>query len=156
MGFRLSEIPEEFVIKPVEAIAGNVIEMKKDISIGAFRNGSALAHVEDMGRRKLWDGEVGFGRFMEAMRQGVRERSLSIGDVEEIDFQDDDDYIFLWYDVRLSQDLAIDAAIGQIEKVIGELEERRHQILVRRPDPLLRILDRGSFDMDLARTLERG
>jgi diguanylate cyclase (GGDEF)-like protein len=154
--FRLSEIPGDVVIKPVEAIEENLIHVENDIAIGCFTDGRALAHVEEMGRRKLWDGEVGFGKFMEAMRQAVGERHEVMGDVAESDFQDDEDYIFLRYEVLLSEDMAIENAIGHIEAVIARLEARRDQILRRRFDPLLEILDRGSFDADLPHTLELG
>ncbi len=153
-GFRLSEIPGDVVIKPVEAIEGSVIHVENDIAIGCFTDGRALAHVEEMGRRKLWDGEVGFGKFMEAMHQAVGERHEVLGDVAESDFQDDGDYIFLWYEVLVSEDMAIENAIGHIENVISKLEARRDQILRRRPDPLLEILDRGSFDSDLGHAIE--
>ncbi|MDA2913840.1 GGDEF domain-containing protein [Acidobacteriia bacterium AH_259_A11_L15] len=153
-GFRLSEIPEELVIKPVEAIENSVIHIEKDISISRFHSGSASVHVEDMGRRKLWDGEVGFAKFMEAMRHAVKERHETIGEVGESDFQDDGDYIFLWYEIRISQDMPIEAALEYVGKVITKLEERRDQILSRRLDPLLGIFDRGTFDTDLAQTLE--
>src|SRR5437660_5116011 len=152
--FRLSGIPEELVIKPVEAIEGNVIQMENDIAIGPFRDGSAWATVEDMGRRKLWDGEVGFGKFMEAMRQAVRERQASIGDVAESDFQDDGDYVFIWYEVQISEDMAIEAAVEHVERIVTKLEKRRDQILSRRIDPLLGIYDKGTFNIDLAHALE--
>ena len=154
IGFQLSQIPEELVIKPVDAIDGNVIQMENDIAIGPFRDGSAWAPVEDMGRRKLWDGEVGFGKFMEAMRQAVTERHASIGDVAESDFQDDGDYVFIWYEVQISEDMAIEAAVEHVERVVTKQQKRRDQILSRRIDPLLGIYDKGTFDIDLAHALE--
>lgn len=152
--FRLSEIPGDVVIKPVEAIEENLIHVENDIAIGCFTDGRALAHVEEMGRRKLWDGEVGFGKFMEAMHQAVGERHEVLGDVAESDFQDDGDYIFLLYEVLISEDMAIEDAIRHIEGVIATLEARRDQVLRRRLDPLLEILDRGSFDSDLGHAIE--
>ncbi len=153
-GFRLSEIPDDCVINPVEAVEGNVIDREHDISIGAFREGSAVASVEDMGRRKLWDGEVGFSKFMGAMRQAIRERHVAVGDVEETGFEDDEDYIFIWYDVLLSGDMPIEAAVSHVERVVGELEARRDRILSQRLDSLLGILDRGSFDIDVPHALD--
>ncbi len=153
-GFRLSDVPDGLVIKPVEAIEGNVIHVENDIAIGCFIRGHALARVEEMGRRKLWDGEVGFGKFMEAMRQAVSERHETMGDVDVSDFQDDGDYIFLWYEVVISEDMSVENAIRHVEKIVAKLGERRDQILSHRSDPLLEILDRGSFDSDLAHALE--
>lgn len=87
-GFRLSEIPEDLIIKPVESISGRYIKMKNDIGLSAFSGGSASAFVEVMQRRKFWDGEVGLSPYMEAFRQAIREHE----DAEESDFQDDGDY----------------------------------------------------------------
>lgn len=154
VGFALSEIPRDLVIKPVEKIEGGVVHINDDISIGGLHDGSACAYVEDMGCRKLWDGDVGFGKFMDAMRQAIDERHQVVGDVGEIDFQDDGDYIFLHYEVRLSEDMQIEATIQHVEAVIAKLEERRDRILQRRLDPLLGILDRTTFDVDLTNAVE--
>ncbi len=153
-GFRLSEIPEELAIKPVEAIEDGAILLERHIWMGAFRGGSASARVEDGGRRKLWDGEVGFPKFMDAMREAVRERHESISDVEESDFQDDGDYIFLWYETAIAEDMWIEDAIQHVDQVAAKLEERRNQILARRIDPLVGILDRGSLDTELVVALQ--
>lgn len=153
-GFRLSDIPDELVIKPVNSIKGSVIELEYDIVIGAFRDGLASAEVEDMGRRKLWDGEIGFPKFMDAMRQAVQQRRQTLGDVTEQQFEDDGDYIFLQYEVVLTEDMEIEEAVTHVESVIGALQERRDQILARRTDPLLGILDRGSFQIDLLHSLD--
>src|SRR5437899_6603543 len=72
-GFRLSEIPEELTIKPVESIDGNQIEIKDDIRLSSFADGSASASVEVMLRRKYWDGDVGLSPYIEAYRQAVLE-----------------------------------------------------------------------------------
>lgn len=151
--FRLSEIPEELVVKPVEAIEGNVIHRDFDISIGSFRERSASAEVEDMGRRKLWDGEVGFSKFMDAMREAIRQRTETLGDVKEGHFEDDGDYVFVRYEVGLAEDMEIEKAMAHVEGVIRQLEKRRDQILARRLDPLLNIYDKGSFEIDLAHAL---
>ncbi len=153
-GFRLSDIPDELLIKPVNSIEGNVIEVEHDILIAPFRDGIATAEVEDMGRRKLWDGDVGFPKFMNAMRQAIRERNHSLGDVAEKVFDDDGDYIVIRYEVTLPEDVDIEEAVAHVESVVGDLEERRDQILARRLDPLLSIFDKGSFDIDLAHVLQ--
>lgn len=152
--FRLSEIPEGLVVKPVEAIEGNVIHREFDIAIGSFRARSASAEIEDMGRRKLWDGEVGLSKFMDATRQAIRQRSQTLGDVKESDFEDDGDYIFVRYEVGLAEDMEIEKAVAHVEGVIGQLAKRRDQILTRRLDPLLGIYDKGSFEIDLAHSLD--
>ena len=102
-GFKLSEIPEELTIKPVESIADGQIEIKNDIGLSSFVGGSASAFVEVMQRRKYWDGDVGLSPYIEAFRQAIRERD----DAKESDFQDHGDYIFVHYEVTISEDLEI-------------------------------------------------
>ncbi len=135
-------------------LKGNVIELEHDVLIGAFRDGLASAQVEDMGRRKLWDGEIGFPRFMDAMRRAVQQRGETLGDVTERQFEDDGDYILLQYKVALTRDMEIQEAVTHVESVIGELQERRDQILARRTDGLLGMLDRASFEIDLSHSVD--
>src|ERR1041384_5570316 len=67
-GFRLSEIPKELTIKPAESIVGDRIEIKDDIRLSSFADGSTSASVEVMERRKHWDGDIGLTPYMEAFR----------------------------------------------------------------------------------------
>ena len=113
-GFKLSEIPKELAIKPVESIDRGQIEIKNDIRLSSFADELASASVEVMQRRKYWDGDVGLSPHIEAYRQAVLERD----DAEESDFQDDGDYIFLRYDITLSEDLDIQEAIIRVEDII--------------------------------------
>lgn len=133
----------------MKSISGSYIEVDNNIGVSSFAGGSASAFVEVLQRRKLWDGQVGLSPYMEAYRQAVREQE----DTEESDFQDDDDYVFLYYEMRLSEDLEIQAAISRVEKVVAAIEERTEQLVRRRLDPLLSVFDRGSFDADLALVL---
>src|SRR5208282_2305097 len=82
-------------------------------------------------------------------RQAVRGQE----DAEESDFQDDGDYVFLYYEIRFSEDLEIQVAISRVEHVIAGIEERTEQLVRRRLDPLLGVFDRGSFNTDLAHVL---
>jgi diguanylate cyclase (GGDEF)-like protein len=150
-GFRLSEIPEDLTIKPVESIAGADIEINNDIGLSIYAGGSASAFVEVMERRKYWDGNVGLAPYMEAFRQAIREWSGA----EESDFQDDGDYIFLYYEITISDDLEIGEAIKFVEGIISAIEERAEQLVRRRLDPLLNIFDRGSFNANLEYALRQ-
>ena len=135
-GFRLSQIPEDLIIKPEDTL---------DIGLSSFADGSASAFVEVMQRRKYWDGEVGLTPFMEAFRQAIRDQS----EAEESDFQDDGDYIFLHYEITISEDLEIADAIKSVDGIISAIEERAEQLVSRRLDPLLNVFDRGSLNADL-------
>jgi diguanylate cyclase (GGDEF)-like protein len=150
IGFKLSEVPEELIIKPVESIADGQIEIKHDISLSSFANGSASAMVEFMLRRKFWDADVGLSPYIEAFRQAIRERD----DAEESDFQDDGDYIILHYEVTISEDLEVQRAIERVESTIAAIEKRAEQLTHRRLDPLTGIFDRGTFDADLSHALQ--
>jgi diguanylate cyclase (GGDEF)-like protein len=149
-GFRLSEIPEELTIKPVESIDGNQIEIKDDIRLSSFADGSASASVEVMLRRKYWDEDVGLSAYIEAYRKAIVERD----DTEEFDFQDDGDYVSLHYEITISEDLEIQEAINRVEGTITAIEERADQLAHRRSDSLTGLFDRGSFDADLAHAAE--
>jgi diguanylate cyclase (GGDEF)-like protein len=140
-GFHLSEIPKDLIIK---------LEGSSGIELSSFEDNSALALVEVTQRRKYWDGDVGLAPYMKAFRQAIRERD----DAEEIDFQDDDDYILLVYDITISEDLEIQEAINRIEHVITAIERRASQISQSGLDPLTSLLDRGRFDADLMHALE--
>src|SRR4029077_20416225 len=52
---RNERIPEGLTIKPVETIAGAVIEINNDIGLSPYAGDSASAFVEVMLRRKYWD-----------------------------------------------------------------------------------------------------
>jgi hypothetical protein len=149
VGFRLSDIPEDISVKPVEKIQGNTIHLKNDIAISALREGVASVDVEEMFRRKFWDGETGLTPYVVALREAIAEGN----DSTETDFQDDDDYIFLHYDIALTNDLEIKSAIELVDAIIERIHERATQLVRRRKDGLLGIFDRGSFDADIGHTL---
>jgi diguanylate cyclase (GGDEF)-like protein len=144
-GFRLSDIPEDISIKPVEKIEGHTIHVKNDVAISQFRDGAASTEVEEMFRRKFWDGETGLTPYVLALRQSIEEEGSSL----ERDFQDDGDYIFLHFDVAITEDLEIREAVELIDTTIERIHERADRLVGRRKDGLLGIFDRGSFDADL-------
>ena len=148
-GIRLSAIPDDITIKPVESIQGGVIHVQNDIGLSRFSAGSASASVEELLRRKFWDGKVGLSAYVAALREAIAEH----GATSETNFQDDDDYIFLHYEVTLTEDWDVQGAAEMVEGVIGNIQTRADQLVARRPDGLLGILDRGGFDADLSHAL---
>ncbi|HWW15181.1 MAG TPA: GGDEF domain-containing protein [Candidatus Dormibacteraeota bacterium] len=149
IGFRLSEIPENIGIKPVEKIDGSMIQVENDVALSQFSGGSASAAVEEMFRRKLWDGDNGLSPYVAALRQAIDETE----EADETDFDDDDDYIFLHYDITITEDLEIQAAVQLVDATIGRLHDRADQLARRRRDGLLGIFDRGTFNDDLSYAL---
>ena len=65
--------------------------------------------------RKYWDGDIGLSPYIEAYQQAVLERD----DAAESDFQNDNDYIYLHYDITISEDLDIQEAINRVEGIIS-------------------------------------
>jgi diguanylate cyclase (GGDEF)-like protein len=150
-GIRLSEIPDEISIKPVESIKGNMIELNHDIELSTFRDGGATAVIEEMYRRKFWDGDVGLTPYLVALREALDGDELT----NETDFQDDDDYIFLHYEVTINEDLEMQEATAFVDTVIERIHERTDQLVLRHRDGLTRLFDRGSFEADLSYSLGR-
>lgn len=149
VGFHLSQIPDGIVIKPVDAIEGNIIHITHDVALSRFSEGSASASVEEMFRRKFWDGNVGLTPYVVALRQAVAEQPQT----SETDFQDDGDYIFVHYEITIASDPKIQDAIKLVEGTIEQIGKRADQLVARRRDGLLGIFDRGSFDADLGHAL---
>jgi diguanylate cyclase (GGDEF)-like protein len=148
-GYRLSEIPEGIIIKPVESVEGHVIHVTNDIGLTRFTDGRASGYVEEMFRRKFWDGEVGLSPYVGALRAAIAENAQT----QESDFSDDGDYIFLHYEVAILHDSDIGDAISAVETIITLVQTRTEHLVNRRRDSLLNIFDRGSFDADLADSL---
>lgn len=148
-GFRLSDIPDDISIKPVKKLEGHTIHINNDITLSQFSDGSASAAVEEMFRRKFWDGDTGLSPYVAALRQAIDEAD----EAGETDFQDDGDFIFLHYDITILEDLGIRGAIRFIDAAIEGIEKRADQLVIRRRDGLLGIFDRGSFESDLSHAL---
>jgi diguanylate cyclase (GGDEF)-like protein len=149
IGIRLSEIPDDITIKPVESIKDHVIEINHDFELAGFRDGEASAIVEEMFRRKFWDGDVGLTPYVAALREAIDEDEAT----SETDFDDDGDYIFLHYEVTIREDFEMQDATAFVDGVIDRVEERADQLTHRRRDGLLGIFDRGSFEADLTYAL---
>lgn len=104
-GLRLSDIPADVTIKPVESIdKDGMIHIHHNIELSPFREGSASSLVEEMFRRKLWDGDVGLSPYIAALRQAVDEHVQAT----ESDFQDDGDNVFFRYAITVTEDLGSD------------------------------------------------
>jgi diguanylate cyclase (GGDEF)-like protein len=149
-GFRVAEIPPDVAIKPVEAVEGHTIHITNDVAFCRSDDGTTIALVEEMFRRKFWDGETGLSPYVAALRSAIQEYQSA----SETDFEDDGDYIFLHYAIEIAPELDIEEAIRDVDEIIGAIETRAQQLVARRRDGLLGILDRGSFDVDLREALK--
>jgi diguanylate cyclase (GGDEF)-like protein len=147
--FLLSDIPDDIIFKPVDKIEGHTIQMNNAVALSQFSDGSATASIEEMFRRKFWDGDLGLSPYVAALRESIGEDEAAL----ETDFQDDDDYIFLHYDITMTENLEIGEALDKIGGEIAALHIRADQLVARRRDRMLGIFDRGSFDPNLAYAL---
>lgn len=80
---------------------------------------------QDSGRRKYWDGAIGFKIWMETKRDIVSEREDELGDVKLVHYDDDGDYIFLEYSARFNLDNLkdiFDLAYQIINEIEGAVE----------------------------------
>jgi hypothetical protein len=59
---------------------------------------------DDSGRRKYWDGTIGFKSWMETKRDVIVEREKELNDIKLISYDDDGDYIFLTYSANFKLD----------------------------------------------------
>ncbi len=148
-GIRLSEIPDQITIKPVESIKDHVIEIEHDIELSGFRGGAASAVVEEMFRRKFWDEDIGLSPYVAALRDAIAEDDVT----SEVDFEDDGDYVFLHFEVTIEEDFEIQSATAFVGTVIERVRGRADQLAHRKRDGLLDIFDRGGFEADLGYAL---
>lgn len=82
---------------------------------------TVVVEFEDSGRRKIWDGPIGFKLYMETKRDIISERQKEVSDIALDSYEDDGDYIFLRYSMKLESEL-LETVIQQAEQVIKEIE----------------------------------
>ncbi len=148
-GIRLSDIPADIIIKPVDKIDGHTIHITNDVAFSQFGAGSASAAIDEMFRRKFWDGDTGLSPYVAALRQALNETDQAA----ETDFDDDGDYILLHYDIFIENDFEIQEAMQLVDSAIQRIHQRADQLVTRKRDGLLGIFDRGSFESDLTHAL---
>jgi len=76
---------------------------------------------EEMLRRKLWDGPVGLGRYMEAKKAVISDREKETGDVALGPYDDDGDYISLGYSAKFEGN-TVGEIIEQAEQLATEID----------------------------------
>lgn len=121
-GLRLEEIKPDITINVCEKVEDEIIYLESiPFSIEKLDNTNAKISFEDSGRRKFWDGLVGFKPYMETKRDIILERQQELGDVHLDSYDDDGDYIFINYSATVqAETLAL--VIQQAEQIIKEIE----------------------------------
>jgi len=121
-GLRVADLPEGAIFQVCDRIEESVIILDS-IPIYIRRTNTCDVEVEfeDMGRRKYWDGQIGFKPYMEAKKAVIEERSAELDDIKLTSYDDDGDYIHLTYSANLNADSC--ATIVELaEQIIGEIE----------------------------------
>lgn len=118
----VQEIPESVGFEIcVRVESGTIIIDSVPMTIERVGTNLARVHFEDSGRRKHWDGEVGFSTIMEAKRETIKEREAGAKDIRLIDYSDDRDYIFLRYDADIPATRLSDV-VEIAEQIVEEIE----------------------------------
>ncbi|MFE4711903.1 hypothetical protein ACFRAM_13600 [Paenibacillus sp. NPDC056722] len=122
-GVRLDELHPLYKMEICEKIQENTIyiETVPYTITREFSGNMAVVEFEDSGRRKFWDGPVGFKLYMETKRDLIIERQKELSDIVFDDYEDDGDYIFLRYSTRIEAEL-LETVIQQAEQIVKEIE----------------------------------
>lgn len=121
-GVRLEEINPSITINVCEKVEDEIIFITSiPYSIRNLDNTNAEILFEDSGRRKFWDGQVGFKPYMETKRDIILERQQELEDVHLDSYDDDGDYIFINYSITVEAE-TLGLLIQQAEQIIKEIE----------------------------------
>ncbi len=108
---KLSEIRKDVLIHVCESIQDGCVFLDTcPCQIEKIDNKSAKIFFDDNGRRKYWNGNIGFKKYMETKRDIIKEREKELNDIKFIDYDDDDDNIFLNYS-SIIQDTCLNGII---------------------------------------------
>jgi hypothetical protein len=121
-GVKLEEINPNITINVCEKVEDEIIFITSiPYSIKNLDNTNAEILFEDSGRRKFWDGQVGFKLYMETKRDIILERQQELGDIHLDSYGDDGDYIFINYSITVEAE-TLGLLIQQAEQIIKEIE----------------------------------
>lgn len=116
------EMPKGVSFEVCDKIEDGVIHHSTiPFEISKISDNKAYVYFEDSGRRKYWDGDVGYKLYMETKREIIKTREKEIGDVQLEDYDDDGDYIFLRYSAEIESE-TFEGMIISAEQLIKEIE----------------------------------
>jgi len=119
---KLREIKKNIPINVCESIQEDCIMLGAcSYQIKKINNHSAEIIFEDSGRRKYWDANVGFKKYMEAKRHIISEREKELKDIKLLNYHDDGDYIFLYFSTIIQDDFLINI-VQKSEQLYDEIE----------------------------------
>lgn len=121
-GVKIEHLHPLYFIEVCESMSDStVFHEHVPFSIRRIDKTTAQVIFEDFGRRKYWDGPVGFKLYMETKRDIILERQKELGDTSLESYDDDGDYINLEYSITVEAEM-LDSVIQQAEQMLGELE----------------------------------
>ena len=125
--FPIEDLREDVVICPCSDIQEGMVILDNDVqySIRKVEGNNLQIDFSEIGRRKYWDGEIGYKLYMETRREIIEERERELGDIKFEDYDDDGDYIHMNYTLNFETEnvaIAIQYAEQIIEEIDGALE----------------------------------
>lgn len=135
--FPTTALKKELVIKVCDSFeetgyAGNfemfASYLGTPYEISKIDDETILITFEESGRRKFWDGEIGYKYYMEAQKQAIEERAKQIGDVAFESYDDDGDYIHLYFSSRLKTN-NLSSAMDFSDNLLVQIEKATNQRL---------------------------
>jgi pyrimidine deaminase RibD-like protein len=137
--YSLADFPIKELRSDIEIKVCDKFELSKEYDDIPVINGTAyifrkiaddriLISFEDTGRRKFWDGEIGFKIYMDAKKQAIEGRAREIGDTKLDFFEDDGDYIIM----NFSSEFQIEnltTAVTFAEQILNQIETATDFIL---------------------------
>jgi pyrimidine deaminase RibD-like protein len=158
--YSLKDFPIEQLIADIEIKVIDRFELSEKYDNIPVINGTAytfrkiaedkiLISFEDSGRRKFWDGDVGFKLYMEAKKRAIEERAEKVKDTKLDSYDDDSDYIFLNFSCEFQTE-NLSKAVTFSEQILSQIETATNFIL---DDKLKKMVDTKD-DNELAKFQE--
>lgn len=121
-GISFSEMPENVSFEICHKIEGGIIVLDTlPFKLSKISDNKAHVYFEDLGRRKYWDGDVGFKLYMETKRDVIKEREKEVGDLKFESYDDDGDYISLTFSAEIESS-TFDGIMTSAKQLIQEVE----------------------------------
>jgi hypothetical protein len=121
---RLNQIPEEVFIEPVAYIDKNIVYMLRFGNILTyevkFGRSSALVNVEEWAAD--WKSYIGLEAMKDALSSTLREL-LSKGFISFVDMEDEDDMMYVSFEIPLPETMTIRNAVKTVRKILREIEK---------------------------------
>lgn len=118
----LKDLDTRVWLEPVDSVSDDLVTLSTvPYRMRAIDAKQAEVVFDEMLRRKLWDGAVGLGRYMEAKKTIISDRQKETGDVAIANYDDDGDYIFLGYSAKF-EGSTVGEIIEQAEQLVTEID----------------------------------